>query len=319
MKRIAVVVPIFNDWVSFFRLLDELNRCAAHWLGTVDIVAVDDGSTDPMGLPPAAELKNLSKVVILRLARNLGHQRAIAVGLVHVHQLSIYDDILVMDCDGDDRPEDVASLLSEAQKTPERVIVAQRTRRSEGIIFRRFYSAYKWLFWALTGQSIDFGNFCLIPRSHLERLVYMNELWNHLAGSIIRARVPLVRVRTSRGRRYAERSTMNFVSLVLHGLSAMSVFGDFLFVRLTVFCVMISLVTALAASTAVFLRLFTALAIPGWTTSVVGFAGIILLEALTLSLVATLMTLTNRSASAFIPALHALDFVRQIEKVKGDA
>jgi polyisoprenyl-phosphate glycosyltransferase len=99
----------------------------------------------------------------------------------------------------------------------------------------------------------------------------------------------------------------------------MSVFGDFLFVRLTVGCVIISLATALAAFTAVFLRLFTDLAIPGWATSVVGFAGIILLEALTLSLVATLMTLTNRSALAFIPALHALDFVRNIEKVKSDA
>jgi hypothetical protein len=143
----------------------------------------------------------------------------------------------------------------------------------------------------------------------------MSELWNHLAGAIVRARIPLVRIPTSRGTRYGGFSHMNFVALVQHGVSAMSVFGDVLFVRLAVgACAMLALAIAIA-SVSVGIRFFTDLAIPGWTTTVVGISGLAILQALTSVLVAMMMAMSARSTFSFIPRQHAKSFITRVDSI----
>ena len=316
MTRIAVVIPVFNDWESFTQLIAEIDHCASRLRAVLDLIAIDDGSSESMDASCAADLNNIGSVAIVTLACNLGHQRAIAVGLAHVHNIGVYDGVIVMDSDGEDRPKDVERLLAESHREPQAIVVAQRKQRSEGSVFLAFYLIYKLIFRVMTGQSIDFGNFCFIPNSHLVRLLYMKDLWNHLAASVVRARTPIARLQTRRGQRYAGKSKMNFSSLILHGLSAMAVFSDFLFVRLTMASVAIFAVATAAALTAAAVRVLTDLAIPGWATTVVGLAGIVLLQALTLLVVATLMTLTSRASLSFVPAIHAPVYVKQVREIK---
>ena len=179
-------------------------------------------------MPPDTCIRSIE---ILKLALNLGHQRAIAVGLCALSGRDDIDAVLVMDSDGEDRPVDIAALLQERRNNPARIVLARRMKRREPLAFRAWYRLYKFVFHALTGHDISFGNFSLLPLAAVRRLVYMPELWNNLPAAILRSRMMCTPVPTERGKRYDGRSRMNLVSLIVHGLSAMSVHIDTIFVR----------------------------------------------------------------------------------------
>jgi hypothetical protein len=253
-------------------------------------------------------------VTLVRLTCNLGHQRAIAVGLSFAEERE-HQAVIVMDSDGEDRPADILSLLELHQSHPGAIVVARRAQRSEGSVFKVGYLFYKAIFRALTGKTIDFGNFCLIPRDRMRQLTCMSELWNHLAATVVRSKVQLVRLSTNRGVRYAGQSRMNLVSLAQHGLGAMSVFSDVLFVRLIFGALAMFAVAALVVCIAISVRLLTNWAIPGWTTLVVGLAGIVVLQVISSLLIATMMASSNRSAFSFVPKLHARSFIDSVTTI----
>ena len=145
----------------------------------------------------------IDSVEVMHLAVNLGHQRAIAVGLSLIAHRDDIGTVVVMDSDGEDRPEDIDTLLAAAAQHPDHVILAQRTQRSESVGFRTGYLAYKALFRLLTGRVIDFGNFCLLPMPVVRRLAHMPDLWNNLAAAIMRSRLRRIAVPTVRGLRHA--------------------------------------------------------------------------------------------------------------------
>lgn len=310
-RVIDIVVPVHNDWDSFVELLPALNRVVAPWEEEVRVLAVDDGSTHPHPdlADELSELRYLREVRICRLASNLGHQRAIAVGLMEACRDGEADAVVVMDSDGEDRPQDLTALRTAFVEDGHRVVVAQRTRRSEPWWFRAAYRVYRLLFLILTGRRIDFGNFILVPRRFLESLAHSPGIWNHVASTVVRLRLPLARVASSRGERYAGRSRMDPIGLVTHGLSAMSVFSDAVFVRVLLFSFCLSAATALGIVGVVAIRLFTDLAIPGWATNAAGLLFIIFLQALILSAAAAVLLLNTRSQDSIIPALDAERYV----------
>src|SRR5262249_29066545 len=155
--------------------------CSDSWI--MEILLVDDGSVQrcdrndfQIGFSVVRAIRTL------RLRRNLGHQRAIAIGLVHVQQSTSCDAVVVMDADGEDTPEGLAQLLSAYSETRDaKAIFAERSRRSESVVFRLFYRLYKFLHRCLTGISVRVGNFSILPFPYLNTLVVMSELWNHYA------------------------------------------------------------------------------------------------------------------------------------------
>lgn len=311
-----MLIPVYDDWESLILLLSDLSRCAEQIQATVDVIAINDGSAKPLSLNgEAAALRGLNKIFVIHLVRNLGHQRAIAVGIAHLLMEDCHDYILTMDADGEDRPEDVGTLLSVGMRE-QVIVVAQRAERSEPGLFRMFYRMYQLLFRVLIGHNIDFGNFSLIPRRDLQRIAFMTELWNHFPGALIRSRLPIVRVPTQRGLRYAGRSKMSFVGLITHGLSALAVFSDLLFVRIAMFACAISVLGAIGGILVLAVRMFTNLSVPGWATTAAGVALLVVLQGLTLSITAAFITLGNRSVATFVPAVDALKFIAKIEKVK---
>lgn len=313
MLRAAVVTPVFNDWASFAVLLRELDRVGADVSGwRLSILAVDDGSTEsPLLKEYGGERpSHLESVRILRLYCNVGHQRAIAIGLSALADCEQYDAVIVMDSDGEDRPEEIPGMLRARERAPQAVVVAHRTKRSEGMLFRGFYWLYKTLFRAMAGKPISFGNFMVIPRPLLPRLTHMPEVWNNLAASVTRSRLPVLMHPTVRGSRYAGQSKMNFVSLITHGLSAVSVYSDVAFVRILLFSVVLILMAAVGIGIALAIRFLTDLAVPGWTTTVVGTLGVVLLQTLMLSTLAVFLVLNGRSQASVIPADVASRLVR---------
>ena len=309
--NLAIVTPIFNDFEAFRTLCAEISKAAGALPVCFSVIGIDDGSSQPLTLDADPNAANLKEVEILRLICNLGHQRAIAVGLAEVAQRHAFDAVIVMDCDGQDRPSDLVRLINAHQVDSTAIIVAQRARRSEGLRFRVLYALYRRLFTLLTGRRIDFGNFLLIPRPMVTRLAHMPEIWNHLAASVLRSRVRVVGVPTKRGRRYAGDSSMNLVPLLAHGLSAIAVFSDIVFVRLLILASTVSALALTLGTGAVAVRIGTDLAIPGWASNVVGISAIILFQAVTLSVVASLTMLASRSSAVFIPTLHADEYVAE--------
>jgi polyisoprenyl-phosphate glycosyltransferase len=309
--RIAVVTPVFDDWASFGVLLRELsNQFSGAGLDLV-VTAVDDGSTGPIELSEVAVPENscVHEITVVSLALNLGHQRAIAVGLTEIAGREDIDAVVVMDCDGEDRPEDLPALLSAGRQHPGQIVLARRAKRSETRIFKTGYWIYKLLFRLLTGRRIDFGNFSLLPMACVRRLVHMPELWNNLAAAILRSRLKCIEVPTQRGCRYAGVSKMNFVSLSVHGLTAMSVYTDAIFVRVLLSAVSVATLTLLGIATAVLIRFSTGLAIPGWTTNVVGALLIMLMQTIVLVVATTLTLLAGRSSRPIVPKIDAPAFI----------
>lgn len=198
---------------------------------------------------PGTQLPALESVGVLHLRCNLGHQRAIALGLYHAHEFTNADAVLVMDGDGEDRAEDIPALLNEFETSDgPRAVFAARTRRMESWTFQAFYRAYKMIHLALTGVEVRVGNFSVVSRSALAQLMAVSDLWNHYAAAVFRARLPRRLVPLERGVRLAGHSRMNFVSLLIHGLSAISVFADRVSARLLA----ASCVLALAGSSLMF-------------------------------------------------------------------
>jgi polyisoprenyl-phosphate glycosyltransferase len=316
--RIMIVTPVLDDWEAFQRLVAALARGNAGGPDRrFDLLVVDDGSNSPfeleqLTLPPGGAIR---AVTMIRLALNLGHQRAIAVGLTEAALRDDIEIVVVMDSDGEDRPEDIPALLDAHRAAPDAVIFAQRARRSESMLFKAGVFAYRVLFRVLAQQSVEFGNFSLVPIAAVRRLCHMPDLWNNLSATVLRSRLPYRLVPTARGRRYAGSSKMNWNGLVIHGLSAMSVYSDVIFVRLMMAAAAIGAVALLGIVIAIVIRFATDLATPGWASTVVGVFMILLVQMLAATAIAALALLGARSRRPFVPKTDCAQFIAARETI----
>jgi glycosyltransferase involved in cell wall biosynthesis len=317
LKQVVILLPVYNDWQAVSLLIPALDAALPERVMYADILIVDDGSTcapQPEWIP--GRFSRLRSVSILHLRRNLGHQRAIAIGLVQAYEHMPCDAVMVMDADGEDRPADVAPLLDAfAAEGGSKVIFAARTKRLESAAFRFFYQTYRFMHLLLTGTPVRVGNFSVVPASALSRLMVVSELWNHYAAAIFRARIPYTSIPTNRGVRLAGESKMNFVSLLVHGLSAISVFSDVVSARLLAFTAAAMLGAASLIGAVVVTRLATELAIPGWATNTIGILLVILAQAVMIALVLVFMIISNRANMSFLPIRDAGYFMDRVCKV----
>jgi polyisoprenyl-phosphate glycosyltransferase len=295
IKEICIVIPVYNDWTSLWILLDRLNQVAKTSQAGIFVTVINDGSTELPQEPSTllAGLTALMGVEVVQLALNMGHQRAIAIGLCVAVEDHNLDGILVMDGDGEDPPESIPMLLEAAGDRDDFCIVARRRKRTEKLTFRLSYVVYKSLFRIVTGKQINFGNFSLTSRGYARRLAMISDLWNNLAAAILRSRIPVQRLPVDRGHRYSGSSKMNFVSLIIHGFSSISVYAETILVRLLLLTVLLSVLTFLSIVVVFFLRIFfPAHATPGWATTV-SFGMIIILTQVCLTTISSLLMLLN--------------------------
>jgi hypothetical protein len=303
ISRVVVLVPVFNDWEAVSLLLPVLDRELSASGLAASVLLIDDGSTSQPGAAMASlRLTAIHTVHVLPLRRNLGHQRAIAVGLTYVEQQLDCDAVVVMDGDGEDMPSDVPRLLHALETADlDRVIFAARSKRSEGVVFRVFYWLYRRFHLLITGIAVKVGNFSVVPRSALRRLVIVSELWNHYAAAVVRARIPYDTIPTRRALRLAGKPTMNFVALVSHGLSALAVHSERAGVRMLIVTLVAAGLAVCGIIVVVSVRLFSSLAIPGWATTAAGLTLVLMVQLIMLAGFFTMFTLGGRDTASFIP------------------
>jgi polyisoprenyl-phosphate glycosyltransferase len=312
--HVLVLMPLRDDWASAAELIRQLDRAFSSFPCVLDVLLVDDGSVQACN---SAEFQShfgsVQTIRILRLRRNLGHQRAIAIGLAYIKQTLPCDAVLVMDADGEDTPSGALELVRSFSDTGgTEAIFAERSRRMESATFRTFYWLYKTLHRILTGLSVRVGNFSIVPSSHLDPIVVVPDLWNHYAAAIFRSGLLFTVIPIPRGYRISGTSKMNFVALVTHGLSAISVFGDIVGVRLLIASLSGSLLAGAGILAVVAIRIFTRWAIPGWASYAAGILAIILIQFITIAASFTFFILSSRANLGFVPERDYGLFVAEV-------
>ena len=296
----VVITPVYEDLDAAAQLFAELRRSVGDDLF---VLAVDDGSVrQPLS---ATDLEAAGVAgAVLKLTRNMGHQRAIAVGISFAAEHAAPDaTIIVMDSDGEDRPETIAELAAVLADPDIDIAVAQRRSRVETLRFRAFYVVYKFLFAVLTGRKISFGNFMALKGKVLSRLSATQELPVHFAAAVLNSRLRIQMVPIDRGARYAGQSKMNFVGLVLHGSRGLMVFAEDVTVRVGLASVMVGAGTILLSMAVVVLKLI-GLSTPGWFSVALGILFLIFLQTGALALMTLMLTGVVRGGTLAAPVDH---------------
>ncbi len=285
MRKI-VVMPVYEDLEASSKLFVELARTQGP---DTYVVAVDDGSVrQPLPIS-ALEASGLEGVVI-RLRRNVGHQRAIAIGLGYVAEHFDGDDIVVvMDSDGEDTPESITELVAGLDSADVDVVVASRRSRVESLKFKSFYIIYKLLFSLLSGRQISFGNFMAAKMPAVRRLASMQELWIHVAACVLGSKLRVQTCALDRGSRYAGRSKMNFVGLALHGFRALMVFAEDVLVRVGIACTMVAALSIIGGIVATGLKML-GFASQGWFSLAFGILVLVFLQTAALTLIILMLS-----------------------------
>ena len=311
-NKVTIVTPVYNDWKCLEYLIQDINTSLSDKVDAIDIVAVNDCSIE-LPIKVIEVPKNISYSQV-DLVTNIGHQRAILIGLCYCLEQKIESDyIVVMDSDGEDNPKYISQLLDMANSnSKEQIIFAKRSKRSESLTFRMFYVLYKMVFRLLTGSSISFGNFSCIPKSLLSKICYNPSFWNHYSASVIKSKLPYSLMSTIRSKRYEGVSKMNFSSLILHGLSSLSVYIESVIIRVLKISFLIFIFLILIGIIVLSTKYFSEYAIPGWATNVFGFILNLLITVMMFNLLIILTHLNNRNR----PTNKPIDFYKKnINKV----
>ena len=313
---LLILIPVFNEWDLLGALLARIEAALTGAGLCGDVVLLDDGSTsEPEGRLQLPELNVVGSVEILRLARNLGHQRAISIGLAWASENRPGRTVAILDGDGEDNPADIPKLVAQYEAEGERKIVfAARTRRMETLRFQVCYRVYQFVHLLLTGYAVRVGNFSIVPAAAVQQLAVISETWNHYAAAVFNSRIPYTMVPTPRDRRLGGRSRMNFTALVVHGLSALSVFSHVIGVRLLLGggVLMLLLVAGIACG---WLCGGASLKDSPWLAGLAAWLLATLVQAVVLGAAFVLLVLSGRQGTTFIPKRDYRYFVASVTEV----
>ena len=232
--KIKILIPIYNDWQSVFKLLENINSEISGLEHEFSAIIVNDASTESR--PEInLNLNNLNSIKIINMKENQGHARCNAAGLKHIFENEEFDYVIPMDGDGEDRPEEIKQLIDNLNYHPDKPIVGERVKRSEGIFFKYCYFAHKIITSTFTGQSIKYGNYTCLPKSIVEKMINEKATWSSFSGALAKITKDRAIIPSERGTRYFGPSKMSFKNLIIHSLSIISVFRTNVLIRSILF------------------------------------------------------------------------------------
>jgi glycosyltransferase involved in cell wall biosynthesis len=235
--KIKILIPVYNDWQSVLKVLDEINNLSIDPKFQISIIIINDASNHDR--PNIDEnFDNISSLKILNLKKNQGHTRGIATAMKYVYEKDDFDYVIPMDGDGEDRPEEIKNFLNQIDVTNGNAIVGERIKRSEDLLFKSCYLIHKLITLVFTGQSIKFGNYTCLPKSTVKKMIDEKATWNSFSGSLKKVEKNLISIPSIRGPRYFGPSQMNFQKLLKHSLCIMSVFRNTFLIRSALFVVL---------------------------------------------------------------------------------
>ena len=256
MKNYIILIPIFNDWKSAFKLIENIDDIVKDKKDRFSILLINDGSTEQTSTL-ISNVKNINSIKILNLIKNGGHGQAIATGLKYINDNINFDYAIPMDGDGEDRPEEILEFIRLINDSSPEVITAVRIKRSESIIFKICYQIHKIVTLLLSGHLVKFGNYSCLSKKSVEQLVSSGSIWLSYSGAVTKNFPSFLSIPSIRGVRYFGPSKMNFFNLVKHSLKISAVFKESVFIRSALLVLLLSLLSYYTSSYFLIACLFT--------------------------------------------------------------
>ena len=234
--KINILIPVYNDWQSLSKLLENINSEVSNLDHEFSVIIVNDASNE--NRPEfSVNLDNLKSIKIINMKENKGHARCIAAGLKYINEKEDFDYVIPMDGDGEDRPEEIKGFVNNLNHYPDKPIVGERIKRSEGIFFKFCYFAHKAITFTFTGQSIKYGNYTCLPKSVVGKMINEKATWSSFSGSLAKVAKDKATIPSERGTRYFGPSQMSFKNLIIHSLSIIGVFKLNVLIRSILFLI----------------------------------------------------------------------------------
>jgi len=258
MKKIIILIPVFNDWESLIKLIKEINDSIKDYNSVhFECLVVNDAST--VNQPNLVKPNNIKSLQILNMKKNKGHARCNAFGIRYVFKNKEFNNLILMDGDGEDRPIEIKNLVNEVLKNPNNSVVAKRVKRSEGPFFKFLYLMHKVITYVFTGKSIRFGNYSCLTKQDVEKLHSDPSLWSSYSGSVKKNLKRLSEINSIRGPRYFGPSKMSFLKLLIHSFSIISVFKYQVFLRSTFLIIILAYLNLYLGNISIFFQILIVL------------------------------------------------------------
>ena len=223
MKKIIILIPVFNDWESLKKLLNEIEENVRNIKNIqIECLVINDAST--IKQPKLIKPKSFQSLKILNMKKNKGHARCNAFGIRFISKNKDFDNLILMDGDGEDRPVELIKLINKSFQNPENSVVAKRIKRSEGPFFQFLYLMHKITTLLFTGKKINFGNYSCLTKNDVEKLSSRASLWSSYSGSVKKNISAFNEIDSIRGERYFGPSKMSLYKLIIHSFSIIAVF-----------------------------------------------------------------------------------------------
>ena len=253
MKKIIILIPVFNDWESLKKLIEEINENIKSFNDIhFECLIVNDAST--INQTELIKPNHIQSLEILNMKENRGHARCNAFGIRYIFKKKKFDNLILMDGDGEDRPIEIKSLVDAIIGNPSMSVVAKRVKRSEGPFFQFLYQVHKLITLVFTGKNINFGNYSILTKADVEKLYSQASLWSSFSGTVKKNLEQLNEINSVRGLRYFGPSQMSLFKLVIHSLSIIAVFKYQVFLRSTFIIIVLAYLNSYLVNLSVFLQ-----------------------------------------------------------------
>ena len=233
-KKIYLLIPLYNDWISLNKLLKTIDKKINNKKNNVNVLIVNDCSTEK-SKRSKHQFSNIKSVKVVNLKKNLGHDRAISIGLNILQKREKFDYVITMDSDGEDNPKYIKSFIEKIHQDKNVIIVAKRNKRSVSLLFNVLYNLHLMILFIFVGKWVNFGGFNCLSKLAVKNLLKEKTLWGNYSATIAICRSKIKFLNTNRSKRYFGPSKMNYFKLFLHSLSILAVFKKKIFYKVAVF------------------------------------------------------------------------------------
>ena len=258
MKKFIILIPVFNDWDSLIKLINEINKNIKDYEKiNFKLIVINDAST--ANQPKLIKPNNINSFQVINMKENRGHARCNAFGIRYIFKNEVFDNLILMDGDGEDRPVEIKSLIDKIISNPNNSVVAKRVKRSEGFFFQLLYHIHKILTYVFTGKNINFGNYSCLTKKDVEKLHSEASLWSSYSGTVKNFLKELGEINSNRGLRYFGPTQMSLFKLLIHSFSIIAVFKYQVFLRSTFMIIVLAYLNLYLGNISIFFQILIVL------------------------------------------------------------
>ncbi len=266
-ELVSVIVPLYNEE----QVIDEMYRQVRETMEKTgqnyEVIMVNDGSRDRTCVKARAIAEKDNHFKLINFSRNFGHQIAITAGMDY----SAGDAVVIIDADLQDPPEMIQTMIDKWHEGYD-VVYAVREKRKGESLFKSFTAA---LFYRLLKKlanidiPLDTGDFRLMSRRVVNALRASKEKHRFVRGMVCWVGYRHIGIPYVRNERFAGETKYPFRKMVRFAIDGITSFS---FVPLQIasyFGLLVSAVSFIGILTVIAVKLFTDLALPGWSSQMV--------------------------------------------------